>query len=974
MAANKKTLVTLLKLDDVKFNKGMEQAEANALALAGAAAAVGAAVLAAAQMTADYQDQTIKASRALGVTAEEMSALQHGAELSGVSFNALKMSMSKIAAPTAAMEKKFDKLGIVIRNNDGSLKSQTELLGTVADKMKATANDADKTAIAVDLFGTKGGELVNMLENGSEGLENFANQARNMGIIVSEEAGVAAEKYNDDMAVLQGSVKGLTMTMASSFIVWANQGKLMETLTGIVQSLTESWNELDDTTKEAIINTGALLVGLGALTGVFFALKIAAVAAWGAISGPIVLVAAGVAALGAVLFGLIDNWDKMTEEVEHFKVAIAPLGELFDTIKKSVADFKIFGDQVGDSTENVSILGTVAKVVFRVVVTWIDLLVTGFKIWIQAIKLGIDAIIDLGKIIYNIAKGDFSKAKEIFDQGIEGIRTGIVNIKNDALDLGGRLKKTFSAKYTVKIDPKQIQDATKSVQKLQRQVDTTVVQPKGTKRVKKEIKEIGDEWQKMFEAIEKGHETSVTAFSMALAKFVGEIAKSAKVFFDSFAQLQNELTQNMQDSLDAQMRNMSLFGKWMDKEGQKRLDNFIDSEKKRLKVLTETETERLRLMEESGEAELDALKDSEQKRIDALKDAENEKLRILRNATTEKLLLQDQEFQQLKNAEQLEHERRVEAARQEYELELERLNESNLTKEEIRQTAATMEASWNETEAMMEQAHLDNLDMMGQNHLANKSQTQAQADLEEQQLSEASNLTLEQQEAESQARIEQREAEHDKKMLEEEKASNARLEKQQKESDDKIAKMQEDKEERDKNFAKIQAFTKWRGDVAILQSTKGIMSAQTMAAGIAGAAQAFSALAPIPFIGPALGLAASTFILGATALSVQRIQLQQIPPPPELLLNTGGVLRSDIAGGPSAGDTIPASLTPGEAVLNVGQTNKFSDFIDNNMEGKQGLTIIIHNTNTGFGKIPDREVDIISKKLAYLVARKTGKR
>ena len=51
--------------------------------------------------------------------------------------------------------------------------------------------------------------------------------------------------------------------------------------------------------------------------------------------------------------------------------------------------------------------------------------------------------------------------------------------------------------------------------------------------------------------------------------------------------------------------------------------------------------------------------------------------------------------------------------------------------------------------------------------------------------------------------------------------------------------------------------------------------AETVASGIASAAQAFAALAPIPFVGVALGTAAAAVITAAMGMRVAQIEKQK---------------------------------------------------------------------------------------------------
>lgn len=132
-------------------------------------------------------------SARLGVPVERLQELRFAAEQSGmaidnfdVAFRRFIRRSSEAAKGTGAAKDAFKELGIQLRDNDGRLKQSDKLLGEVADALQKVQNPADKLRLAFKLFDTDGAAMVNVLAKGSAGLDEFAQKARQLGIVVDE--------------------------------------------------------------------------------------------------------------------------------------------------------------------------------------------------------------------------------------------------------------------------------------------------------------------------------------------------------------------------------------------------------------------------------------------------------------------------------------------------------------------------------------------------------------------------------------------------------------------------------------------------------------------------------------------------------------------------------------------------------------------------------------------------------------------
>ena len=231
----------------------------------------------------DLSDAMGKASTRTGVAAEELLAFQNAAKLADVDQKQLinglaKLNINMVSAAEGNQElnKRFQQLGIEVKNTDGSIRDTSEVFKELADRFKDMPNGAQKAAAAMTLFGKSGVQLITLLSGGSESLEEF-------GVKLGPNFAQRAEYFNDSVTkmgfraqafqltlmdallpALQGIVNGLTLLLDAAANVVVGIGKMTaEFIKGIGGM---------DAIRQAAANLIKTMVVLGGVTaGVFLA-------------------------------------------------------------------------------------------------------------------------------------------------------------------------------------------------------------------------------------------------------------------------------------------------------------------------------------------------------------------------------------------------------------------------------------------------------------------------------------------------------------------------------------------------------------------------------------------------------------------------------------------------------------------------------------------------------------------------------
>jgi hypothetical protein len=160
-----------------------------------------------------------------GVAVEELSKLSYAAKLSDVTIEQLQMGLTKLnkgisetANGTGVVSKSFSAMGISVKNADGSLKNSAQVLNDIADKFANYQDGANKSALAIQIFGKSGAELIPLLNQGSDGLKRMGDELQRLGGVVTADAAKNAGLFNDNMDKLGVTIGALGKSFANTIL------------------------------------------------------------------------------------------------------------------------------------------------------------------------------------------------------------------------------------------------------------------------------------------------------------------------------------------------------------------------------------------------------------------------------------------------------------------------------------------------------------------------------------------------------------------------------------------------------------------------------------------------------------------------------------------------------------------------------------------------------------------------------------
>lgn len=165
-----------------------------------------------------------KTADQINISTKALQELQHGASLTGVSVDALRTSLvalnrrAAVAAAGGSYAKAFEDIGIAVTDSNGAMRSTEELLGDVANAIKNASSQSERLRIADELMSETGRRLVLMLQDGKEGLDEFAKAAERAGIIIDDKTIRKTEELNDRLEVFSKRTRALKSNVLGVFM------------------------------------------------------------------------------------------------------------------------------------------------------------------------------------------------------------------------------------------------------------------------------------------------------------------------------------------------------------------------------------------------------------------------------------------------------------------------------------------------------------------------------------------------------------------------------------------------------------------------------------------------------------------------------------------------------------------------------------------------------------------------------------
>ena len=144
------------------------------------------------------------------MSTESLQAYKYAAELVDVPLETLTKSMAKnvksmstAQSGTGAMAEAYAKLGVAVTDSNGQLRDSETVYWEAIDALGNVANETERDAIAMQLFGKSAQELNPLIAQGSAGIAALTEEAKHMGAVMSDEQLADLGAFDDSIQRLK---------------------------------------------------------------------------------------------------------------------------------------------------------------------------------------------------------------------------------------------------------------------------------------------------------------------------------------------------------------------------------------------------------------------------------------------------------------------------------------------------------------------------------------------------------------------------------------------------------------------------------------------------------------------------------------------------------------------------------------------------------------------------------------------------
>ncbi len=230
MALNLFTLMGTILVDNDKANDSISKTDKKASSLGetflkgvgvaakwgagifAAATSGGAALLGMAKNAADSTDRIDKLSAKIGISKTAFQEWDYVLAQNGVEAEKLQVGVKTLTSQMDAVNDgnkaaiaRFKELGLSVKDSEGKMKSQEQMLKETIVALANMENGTEKAKLATEFFGKAGQDMMPMLNGGAEAIEELTQRSHELGLVMSDESVTAGVVLGDTIADVEAA-------------------------------------------------------------------------------------------------------------------------------------------------------------------------------------------------------------------------------------------------------------------------------------------------------------------------------------------------------------------------------------------------------------------------------------------------------------------------------------------------------------------------------------------------------------------------------------------------------------------------------------------------------------------------------------------------------------------------------------------------------------------------------------------------
>lgn len=270
-----------IKLPDglTKAANGLGQVNAKALAAAGVVGALIAALVKAEKALIDMTKASAEAAKNLTLLSQTTNLSIESAQEWDYTLKRVGSSLEQAQGDLSQLQEKmrdaaqgtgegaelFAELGLSVQDATGHLKDTGTMLREVTEALAAMSDKSERNAIASALLGGTGEKLIPILNEGSDALGRYTQEAHEAGAVLDEQTVAALNRTADAMAKLDAATDAAKNQISGEFAPYLTEA--LEDVTGLVRNLGKAARDsgIADVLGSMLTSVTSLLSTLGSM-------------------------------------------------------------------------------------------------------------------------------------------------------------------------------------------------------------------------------------------------------------------------------------------------------------------------------------------------------------------------------------------------------------------------------------------------------------------------------------------------------------------------------------------------------------------------------------------------------------------------------------------------------------------------------------------------------------------------------------
>ncbi len=231
-------------------------------AIAAAATAAGKALWDMANKTAEYGDAIEKNSQKVGLSFESYQKWDYAMKVCGTEMSSCTNGLKTLTNTfddaingSAGAITKFDRLGLSMEDLQGL--SREDLFSTVATALQNVTDETEKAALANDMFGKSGQELLPLFNMTEEDLQGLMDECEEYGMVMSDDAVKASAAFEDSLTRLKATFGGLKNSITGEMLPALSL--IMDGLSGLIAGNDDAAEQIQEGVTELIESISGML-------------------------------------------------------------------------------------------------------------------------------------------------------------------------------------------------------------------------------------------------------------------------------------------------------------------------------------------------------------------------------------------------------------------------------------------------------------------------------------------------------------------------------------------------------------------------------------------------------------------------------------------------------------------------------------------------------------------------------------------